>query len=555
MNGLTEKKKVTIMIAIITAMFFSAINQTIIGVAMPRIIAKLGGMDYYSWAITIYLLTSTVASVLVGKLSDIYGRKPFILAGIGLFSIGALLSGFSATIFQLIAYRAIQGAGAGIIMSTAFTAMGDLYEPRERAKWTGVMSAVFGVSSVAGPLLGGYIVDHLDWHWVFWIFLPIGLIAFTLILLHFPQVEKRQGESVDYFGSLFLTTTIVPMLLAFSWAGEGPHKYAWGSWQILGLLAVTVVSLLVFLWVETRVKTPVLPLGLFKNSIFTVSNLVGFFLNAGMMGAIIYVPFFVQGVKGISPTMAGYVAMPMSIAMLVTSALAGQLMTKTGKYKKMAISGLLVMTLGMVLMYFMVPTTPIYLLVLYMIVLGLGMGIAMPVFSLTVQNAVAPQELGVATATSQLFRNLGGTIGIAVMGSVMSASMSAKMNQLSATMSQGAASMPADPALAEKLSLFTNPQNLLDQPKIEAALHSLPPESQTVFAHMLDTIREAMSYGITTTFLTGAIVAGFAVVIALFLKEIPLRSQNKPEQKKSSENEKRATSTAEWDGAQAAGKA
>ncbi|WP_309479467.1 MDR family MFS transporter [Brevibacillus agri] len=555
MNGLTEKKKVTIMIAIITAMFFSAINQTIIGVAMPRIIAKLGGMDYYSWAITIYLLTSTVASVLVGKLSDIYGRKPFILAGIGLFSIGALLSGFSATIFQLIAYRAIQGAGAGIIMSTAFTAMGDLYEPRERAKWTGVMSAVFGVSSVAGPLLGGYIVDHLDWHWVFWIFLPIGLIAFTLILLHFPQVEKRQGESVDYFGSLFLTTTIVPMLLAFSWAGEGLHKYAWGSWQILGLLAVTVVSLLVFLWVETRVKTPVLPLGLFKNSIFTVSNLVGFFLNAGMMGAIIYVPFFVQGVKGISPTMAGYVAMPMSIAMLVTSALAGQLMTKTGKYKKMAISGLLVMTLGMVLMYFMVPTTPIYLLVLYMIVLGLGMGIAMPVFSLTVQNAVAPQELGVATATSQLFRNLGGTIGIAVMGSVMSASMSAKMNQLSATMSQGAASMPADPALAEKLSLFTNPQNLLDQPKIEAALHSLPPESQTVFAHMLDTIREAMSYGITTTFLTGAIVAGFAVVIALFLKEIPLRSQNKPEQKKSSEKETPATSTAEWDGAQAAGKA
>ncbi|RNB61480.1 DHA2 family efflux MFS transporter permease subunit [Brevibacillus gelatini] len=553
MNGLTEKKKITIMIAIITAMFFSAINQTIIGVAMPRIIAKLGGMDYYSWAITIYLLTSTVASVLVGKLSDIYGRKPFILAGIGLFSIGALLSGFSGTIFQLIAYRAIQGAGAGIIMSTAFTAMGDLYEPRERAKWTGVMSAVFGVSSVAGPLLGGYIVDHLDWHWVFWIFLPIGLIAFTLIWLHFPQVEKRQGESVDYFGSLFLTTTIVPMLLAFSWAGEGQNQFAWGSWQILGLLAVTVVSLLVLLWVETRVKTPVLPLKLFKNSIFTVSNLVSFFLNAGMMGAIIYVPFFVQGVKGISPTIAGYVAMPMSIAMLVTSALAGQWMTKTGKYKKMAISGLLVMTVGMVLMYFMVPTTPIYLLVLYMIVLGLGMGIAMPVFSLTVQNAVAPQELGVATATSQLFRNLGGTIGIAVMGSVMSTSMSTKMSQLSADMSQSAASVAADPALAEKLSLFTNPQNLLDQPKIEAALHSLPPESQTVFAHMLDTIREAMSYGITTTFLTGAIVAGFAVVLALFLKEIPLRGQNKPGQKKSSQ--KQTTDATEWDGAQAAGKA
>lgn len=544
MTNLTEKRKITIMIAIITAMFFSAINQTIIGVAMPRIIAKLGGMDYYSWAITIYLLTSTVASVLVGKLSDIYGRKPFILAGIGLFSLGALLSGFSGDIFQLITFRAIQGAGAGIIMSTAFTAMGDLYEPRERAKWTGVMSAVFGVSSVAGPLLGGYIVDHLDWHWVFWIFLPIGVVAFLLILLNFPQVEKRKGESVDYWGSLFLTTTIVPMLLAFSWAGEGANKYAWGSWQILSLLAITAISLLIFIGVETKVKTPMLPLGLFKNSIFTVSNLIGFFLNAGMMGAIIYVPFFVQGVKGISPTMAGYVTMPMSIAMLVTSALSGQIITKTGKYKKMAISGLLVMTLGMVMMYFMVPSTPIYLLVLYMIILGLGMGIAMPVFSLTVQNAVTPQQLGVATATSQLFRNLGGTIGIAVMGSVMSAGIATKMSSMSGAMGQGAASAPTDPALAEKLALFANPQNLLDQPKIEAALQSLPPESQAVFTHMLDLIREAMSYAITTTFLTGAIVAGFAVVLALFLKEIPLRSgSGKPEKKNGAKAEQPADAT------------
>ncbi|MED1780252.1 DHA2 family efflux MFS transporter permease subunit [Brevibacillus fortis] len=526
MQQLTEKKKVTIMIAIITAMFFAAINQTIIGVAMPRIISKLGGMDYYSWAITIYLLTSTVASVLVGKLSDIYGRKPFILTGIGLFSIGALLSGFSTDIFQLITYRGIQGAGAGIIMSTAFTAMGDLYEPRERAKWGGVMSAVFGVSSVLGPLMGGYIVDHLDWHWVFWIFLPIGVIAFLLIMIHFPKVAKQEGESVDYFGSLFLTLTIVPMLLAFSWAGDGPGKYAWGSWQIIGLFAATIVSLIVFIMIEMKVKTPVLPLGLFKNSIFTVSNLVGFFLNAGMMGAIIYVPFFVQGVKGISPTMAGYVAMPMSIAMLTTSALAGQIMTKTGKYKKMALSGLSVMALGMVLMYFMSPATPIYLLVIYMVILGLGIGIAMPVFSLTVQNAVAPQQLGVATATSQLFRNLGGTIGIAVMGTVMSASMSAKMTQLSGAMGQGNNPAAADPALAEKLSLFTNPQNLLDQPKIEATLASLPPDLQPLFTHMLDMIREAMSYGITTTFLTGAIVAGIAVIIALFLKEIPLRSGN-----------------------------
>lgn len=531
MVHLSDKRKMTIMIAIITSLFFAAINQTIIGIAMPRIIAKLGGMDYYSWAITIYLLTSTVASVLVGKLSDIYGRKPFILSGIGLFTIGAILSGFSTDIFELITYRAIQGAGAGIIMSTVFTAIGDLYEPRERAKWTGVMSAVFGLSSVAGPLMGGYIVDHLDWRWVFWIFLPLGVIAFILIWVNFPKVPRRQGESVDYLGSLFLTLTIVPMLLAFSWAGDGPEKYAWGSWQILGLFAATIVSLIIFIAIQTKVKSPVLPLGLFKNSVFTVSNLVSFFLNAAMMGAIIYVPFFVQGVKGISPTMAGYVAMPMSIAMLITTSVSGQLMSKTGKYKKMAILGLMVMTIAMVLMYFMVPSTPIYVLIIYMVILGLGLGIAMPVFSLTVQNAVAPQQIGVATATSTLFRNLGGTIGIAIMGSLMSTSITKKMTELSSNLgNQTNAAM--NPELAEKLALFQNPQNLLDQPKIEATLNSLSPELQSAFTKMLDIIREALSYAITTTFLTGAIVASVAFLIALFLKEIPLRSGKGMVQKK-----------------------
>ncbi|HEY4553712.1 MAG TPA: MDR family MFS transporter [Bacillaceae bacterium] len=525
MKHLTEKQKITIMIAIITSMFFASINQTIIGIAMPRIISKLGGMDYYSWAITIYLLTSTVSSVLVGKLSDIYGRKPFILTGIGLFMIGALLSGFSGDIFQLITFRGIQGAGAGIIMSTVFTAIGDLYEPRERAKWTGVMSAVFGISSVAGPLMGGYIVDHLDWHWVFWIFLPLGIIAFALILINFPKVEKRPGESVDYVGSLFLTLTIVPMLLAFSWAGHGEDKYAWGSWQILGLFAVTLVAMAIFIWSQTKVKSPVMSLGLFKNSVFTVSTLVGFFLNAGMMGAIIYVPFFVQGVKGISPTMAGYVSMPMSIAMLSTAAIAGQVMTKTGKYKKMAIGGLIIMTLSMAFMYFMKPDTPLYMLIIYLITLGLGIGIAMPVFSLTVQNAVSPKELGVATAASQLFRNLGGTIGIAVMGSIMASNLSEKMAELEGSMGKNANAMQLDPALAERMAIFKNPQNLLDQPKLNAAMKGLPPESKAIFEQMLDTIREAMSYSITSTFLTGAVVASVSVVIALFLKEIPLRSE------------------------------
>ncbi|MEK4762509.1 MDR family MFS transporter [Viridibacillus sp. FSL E2-0187] len=542
MTHLTNKKKITIMIAILTSLFFAAINQTIIGIAMPRIIAKLGGMDYYSWAITIYLLTSTVSSILVGKLSDIYGRRPFLLLGISVFMIGAILSGFATNIFQLISFRAIQGAGAGIIMSTVFTAVGDLYEPRERAKWSGVMSAVFGISSVAGPLLGGYIVDHLDWHWVFWIFLPLGIIAFILILINFPKGTKRTGESVDYWGSFFLTSTIVPLLLAVSLAGDGPNKYAWGSWQIIGLFTITIVALIFFIWIQTRVKSPVLPLGLFKNSIFTVSNLVTFFLNAGMMGAIIYVPFFVQGVKGISPTIAGYVAMPMSIAMLLASALSGNLMTKTGKYKKRGILGLIVMTIGIMLLYFMTPETPIYVLIAYLLILGFGLGLAMPVFTITVQNAVAPQQIGVATATSQLFRNLGGTIGIAVMGSILSTSIANKMAELSGIKGQSTIPVSTDPALGEELALFNNPQNLLDQPKIEATLKSLSPESQVIFTKILDTVQEALSYAITTTFLVGAIMAAVAVIIALFLKEIPLRSGKNMEIKEENIKSKVTTS-------------
>ncbi|MEC0207960.1 MDR family MFS transporter [Paenibacillus ehimensis] len=517
MEHLSYKRKLTIMIAIIAAMFFSAINQTIVGTALPRIIAKLGGMDYYTWVITIYLLTSTIATVLVGKLSDIYGRKPFILTGIVLFMIGAFMAGTSADIFQLITYRGIQGVGAGIIMATAFTAVGDLFAPRERGKWSGIMMSVFGFASVVGPALGGYIVDHLEWHWVFWIFLPLGIVAFVMILTMFPKVERKPSESIDYFGSLFLTLTIVPMLLAFSWAGT---KYAWGSSQILGLFACTLVALAIFLWVESRVKSPVLPLSLFKNGIVTISNVIGFIMNAGMMGALMYTPFFVQGVMGISPTYSGYVTMPMSIGMVATSAISGQLITKTGKYKRIAIIGIVIMVIGMMIMHYM---NTISVTVLSMIVFGFGLGLGMPVFSLTVQNAVSPKDLGVATASSQLFRNLGGTIGIAVMGTIMSTGMTNKLQELLAS-GQGVDLSKLDPKVAEKLAAFHNPQMLLDQPKLAQIQAALPPELQTVFGRMIDSLREALSYSLANVFLAGAALLVVALVLTFFLKEIPLRT-------------------------------
>ncbi|MEC0205988.1 MDR family MFS transporter [Paenibacillus lautus] len=535
MEHLTLKRKVSIMIAIMAAMFFAAINQTITSTAMPRIIAILDGMDYYTWTINIYLLTSTIATILVGKLSDMFGRKPFILIGILFFMLGAFLTGTSTDVYQFIIYRGIQGIGAGIIQSTAFMSVGDLFPPRERGKWMGLMTAVFGFSSVLGPTLGGYLVDNIEWRWLFWIFLPLGVVAFIMIWTLFPKVERKPGLSIDYLGSLFLTTSIVPLLLAFSWAGT---EYPWGSPEIIGLIAASIVSALIFILVEMKAKEPVLPLSLFKNSVVTVSNLIGFFMNFGLMGAMIYISFYVQGVLGISPTYAGYVTIPMSIFMMGTSAVAGQLIAKSGKYKRYALLGVPIMMVGMGIMVFM---DNIWLTVVSTIIFGIGLGLGMPVFSLATQNAVPHNELGVATASSQLFRNLGGTIGIAVMGTVMSNNLTKNLKE--ALQSANAPDFSSvDPQLAQQMLSFANPQTLMNKPLIEQTQASLPAEVQPLFVQMIDSIRDALGNTLSMVFLTGTLVLVVALLLVFFLKEIPLRTSNQGSAPKPEDSEGKSAS-------------
>lgn len=519
MEQLTQKKKVTIMIALMAAMFFAAINQTIVSTAMPRIIAILGGIEYYTWVITIYLLTSTIATVLVGKLSDIYGRKPFLLFGIVLFIIGAFLCGTSTTVFQLITYRGIQGVGGGILMSATVTAVGDLFAPRERAKWTGIMMAIFGFSSVIGPTLGGFMVDHIAWKWIFWIFLPLGVVAFGMIWSMFPKTQRKVTEKIDYLGSLFLSLTIIALLLGFSWAGT---KYEWASVEIISLFASAIVLLIIFLMIERKAKSPVLPLSMFKNSIVTVSNSIGFLMNAGMMGAMMYLPFFVQGVLGISPTKSGFVNMPMSIAMIVLSTMSGRWISKSGKYKRFALAGMPFMVAGMLMMSFM---NNVGVAVASMIVFGIGLGISMPVFTLTVQNAVKPTELGVATATATLFRNLGGTIGIAVMGTVMNSTMTSKLEAAVAG-GKGPDLSTVDPETAAQLTSFLNPQMLLDQPKLKELHATLPADVQPLFTHIIEMVRSVLSDSLTVVFLFGMSLLIVAFILVCFLKEIPLRTSN-----------------------------
>ncbi|WP_221568028.1 MDR family MFS transporter [Alkalihalobacillus sp. TS-13] len=531
MEHLDQKSKLTIMIAIMAAMLFAALNQTIVGTALPRIIADLGGMQYFSWVFTVFMLASSITAILVGKLSDIYGRKPFILIGIGVFMLGTFLCGLSDTIIQLIVYRGIQGLGAGMIMSTSFTAVGDLFSPRERGRWQGIMGGVFGLASVFGPTLGGYIVDNFDWHWIFWVFLPVGILAFVLIWKLFPTTERNPSEKVDYLGSIFLTLTILPMLLAFSWAGEA---YAWSSPQIIGLFISTVVSLIFFIQIERKAKSPVLPLSLFKNSIFSLSNIIGFILGMGMFGAIMYTPFFIQGVMGTSATKSGFIMMPMTLAMVTASAIGGQIITKTGKYKKLAIIGLLIMSAGMFSLAQMDESTSNLIAVTNMIIVGLGLGLSFPVFTLTIQNAVSHKFLGVATSSAQLFRQIGGTIGVSIMGTVMSISMKNEMEKAAGgNTSQAFAQNPEAAAKFEKLQ---DPQALMDPEALEQVRSTVPENFLGIFDQVLGILRTALSHSLSLVFLTGCIVIASAAILTFFLKEIPLRTNNN---ESTDENEER----------------
>lgn len=523
MEHLSQKEKVTIMIAVIGAMFFAAVNQTIVGNALPKIIADLGGLDYYSWVFTIYMLTSAITTILVGKLSDIYGRRPFILIGIFIFMIGAFLSGLSQDIIQLITYRGIQGLGAGMIMSTAFTAVGDLFAPRERGRWQGAMASVFGISSVFGPTLGGYIVDNLEWKWVFWVFLPLGIVEAILIWKLFPKAEKKAGETVDYLGSIFLTTTIVPALLAFSWAGT---KYNWNSAQIIALFSGAIVSLILFIAAEKKAKSPIMPLNLFKNSIFTISNIIAFAIGVAMFGGVMYIPYFVQGVLGFSATHSSFITMTMTLGLVIASAIGGQIITKTGKYKTQAIIGLLITTIGMFLFTTMNAQTSQWLLVLYLVLVGLGLGVGMTVFTLTVQNAVEQSYLGVATATSQLFRSIGGTVGVALMGTVLNQRMETKMTESFKTVSEQAAAAP--PEMQGKLAALQNPQLLLDHEKLTEIQQSLPESMTTFFGKIINLLQDSLSFALSGVFMTATLIMIVAVLLTFFLKEIPLRSSSDP---------------------------
>src|SRR5579859_801526 len=419
---LKGKALLAVVSGLLLGMLLAALDQTIVSTAMPRIFGELGGgQQNYTWVFTAYLLTSTITVPIYGKLSDIWGRKWFFMGGIILFLIGSALSGASQSVIQLIIFRALQGVGAGAMMPIAFAIIGDIFPPAERGKWQGLFSGVFGLASIVGPALGGWITDSFSWRWIFYINLPLGIVALFVLFFTLPVFRNPQASrQIDYLGTVLLVVGITPLLLGFSLAGTGPGLYAWNSVQIIALFSVAGVGTLAFIfWELFGSKEPVLDLRLFKNRIFSVSIIITVMIGAAMFGTILYIPLFLQNVTGVSATNSGSLLAPLMGGWVVASIISGQLLSRWGRYRILALVGLACASVGMFLMTRIVVSSSQGEVVRNMIVLGIGMGTGIALFTIIVQNAFPINKIGVVTAALTFFRQIASTIGTAVFGALL----------------------------------------------------------------------------------------------------------------------------------------
>ena len=469
---------------LLLGMLLAALNQTIVATALPDIVADLGGFDHYAWVFSAYMLASTVTVPLYGKLSDVYGRRPFFLLAIVLFMLGAVVSGLAPSMTVLIVGRGIQGLGAGGLIPLAMAVIGDLIAPRERGKWQGLTGAVFGVASVVGPATGGWISDNASWRWAFFVSLPFGLLALVVVQRGFTMEPVHRDHSIDYTGAALLTAGLSTGLLATVWGGT---QYPWGSAEIVGLFATSVVLLVAFgIW-ERRATEPIMPLDLFRNRTFAASQVALFFIGSAMFGTIIYIPLFVQGVLGESATSSGAILTPLMLALIGASVAAGQIVSRTGRYKALLLTSPVVLLVGFALLARLDTGSTLHETTRDMIVVGVGLGLGTQTFVLVVQNAVERSAMGVATAATQFFRTIGATIGVTVMGAMLTSRLhdelagrlsQADLSKLGgsglpgALVAGGASSLPADVAsvLREALADAIHPVFALGVPLMALAL-------------------------------------------------------------------------------------
>ncbi len=515
------------MAGVLMVMLLASLDQTIVSTAMPRVIADLKGFDEYTWVSTAYLLTSTVMVPIYGKLSDLLGRKPIFLFGVVVFLLGSALSGAAQSMNQLIIFRAFQGIGAGALMPIAIAIVGDLFTPRERGKWQGVTGAVWGFSAIVGPTAGGWITENATWRWVFYVNVPVGIAALLVLIFLMPTLQGKAKEvSIDYIGAALLIVGTVPLLLGFTWAGT---LYDWLSAQILSLFAVALVSLTLFVFYEARLERrggqPIIEPGLFKNSIFTVSTLTTIIFGVALFGGIFFIPLFVQGVVGTSATNSGLILTPLMLTSIVGSVVSGQVVSRLGKYKWVAIIGMVISVIGTYLLARLDVHSGNNDVLIAMLVLGLGMGFGMSLYTLIVQNAL-PQKIGQATSALVFFRSIGGTIGLAAMGSAMtSAYLPGFHNALPAMVKQA---LPA-----KVLSFFDNPQILLSpdaQAKMYASFAAQGPRGLALYNQLIEAVKVGLTQGIHNVFVLSLVTMILGLLAVLFLKEITLRGGRSKQQ-------------------------
>lgn len=530
MGTLFQNKRLVTMVGAMLALLLAALDQTIVATAMPEIIRELNGLSHLSWVFTAYMLASTVTVPIYGKLSDIYGRRIFYIIGIVLFLAGSMLSGIAGSMFQLILFRALQGLGAGAIMVNSFAVIGDLFPPAERGKWQGLFGAVFGLSSVVGPLLGGWITDSLTWRWVFYINLPLGLLALAFIVLTMPKSgHGKKGMPIDFTGAGVLAVSLVSLLLGLVWGGS---EYAWNSTIIQALLTVGIAGLGLFAVVEHYAKDPLVPLRFFKNRAFSLSAFITFVTGVGMFGAILYLPLFAQGVIGFSATYAGLAITPMMAGLIISSTISGQIISRTGKYKWLIVGGIGTMSVAMFLFSQMSADTSVTQLIFNMVLMGLGLGVSMPTFNLIVQSAFGQESIGVVTASIQLFRSVGGTVGTAILGSVLNAGLAARLTNIGSEpfaqmAAQGGSALPT--INSNSLQAFLTTQG---KAQIQAGFANVPPSQleqvQSAFNHFVHTIQVAFSGALAHAFFVSFWIVLLGFVAVLFMPELPLRKSNRP---------------------------
>jgi EmrB/QacA subfamily drug resistance transporter len=397
------------------AMLFGALDGTIVGTAMPRIIGELGGLNLMAWLTTVYMLTSTVIIPIAGKLSDLIGRKIIYVTGLIIFIISSALCGMSQNMMELVVFRAIQGIGGGIMMPMAMIIVGDLFTGAQRAKWQGILGALFGLSSIIGPQFGGWIVDSLNWRWVFYINLPVGILATILIALSLPKHKTSVKPIFDLLGIVTMIIGVVGLLLTLTLGGK---EFPWFSWQIISLLLLSILFLIAFVRIESKAAEPILPIRYFRDRNFNIINGIGFFMSIGMFGAMMFVPLYLQGILGTSPSESGTIMIPLTVSLIAASVLSGQVIEKTGIRLQMTV-GMLTMAIGFVLLMYMGSDTTKLMVSLCMLILGLGMGIVFPGLTIALQESYPESEMGVVTSSSTFFRQIGGTFGITILSAVM----------------------------------------------------------------------------------------------------------------------------------------